>query len=304
MKNLLTTIAFALGVVLAYGQQEYSFTHYFETNSFFNPAATAFKGTQDLGFVFRSQWTGFEGAPFSSGLTYERPIANYNMGVGGYAFVDVIGATTMTTVGGNYAYQLKLDQTHKMAFGVTAGADVYSTDYNRLTYWDSDVMFDDQTPTTVTPRLGAGVQFYTDAYYVGVSMPRIAHFNTTSPLSIAAASMPQIVSNLYVTGGYNFPVSEEVEMQINMLGKYTRNVIPQGDINVMATYKEMIGLGLGYKSLGFASTYLHYTYQNILKIGYAFDFTLTPMANYSSGSHELMLKYTIPMKEAGRSSMQ
>jgi hypothetical protein len=35
MKNLLTTIAFALGVVLAYGQQEYSFTHYFETNSFF-----------------------------------------------------------------------------------------------------------------------------------------------------------------------------------------------------------------------------------------------------------------------------
>jgi type IX secretion system PorP/SprF family membrane protein len=225
------------------------------------------------------------------------------MGVGGYAFIDIIGATTLTTVGANYAYQLKLDQSHKMSFGINAGADVYSTSYGRLTYWDDDVMFDDQTPTTTVPRLGAGIQFYTDDYYVGVSMPRIVHFNTDGPLSIAAASMPQIVSNLYVTGGYNFPVSDDVEMQINMLGKYTRNVLPQGDLNVMATYREMVGIGVGYKSLGFLSTYIQYTHKNLVKIGYAFDFTLTPMSNYSSGSHELMFKYAIPMKVAGKSSI-
>lgn len=303
MKNLLTTIAFTCSVILAYGQQEYSFTHYFETNSFYNPAATGFKGSQDIGFIFRSQWTGFDGAPFSTGLNYERPLTNYNMGIGGYAFVDIIGATTMTSVAANYAYHLKLDENHKMSFGINAGADVYSTSYGRLTYWDNDEMFDDQTPSTVSPRLGTGIQFYTEDYYVGVSMPRVVHFNTDGPLSIAAAKMPQVVSNLYVTGGYKFPVSEDVEMQINMLGKYTRNVIPQGDINVMATYREMIGLGLGYKSLGFLSTYIHYTYENVLKIGYAFDFTLTPMSNYSSGSHELLLKYSIPMKGASRSSV-
>lgn len=304
MKKLLATIAFICSVILAYGQQEYSFTHYFETNSFYNPAATAFKGSQDLGFIFRSQWTGFDGAPFSTGLNYERPISKYNMGIGGYAFVDNIGATTLTSVAANYAYQLKLDANHKMSFGINAGADVYSTSYGRLTYWDNDAMFDDQTPTTVAPRIGTGIQFYSDDYYVGVSMPRVVHFNTGGPLSIAAAKIPQVVSNLYFTGGYKFPVSEDFEMQINMLGKYTRKVMPQGDINVMATYREMVGLGVGYKSLGFLSTYIHYTYQNIVKIGYAFDFTLTPMSNYSSGSHELMLKYAIPMKGKGKSSME
>lgn len=303
MRNLLSTIAFTVVVTLSFSQQEYSFTHYFESNSFYNPAATAFRGSQDIALLFRSQWTGFTGAPFSTGVNYERPIDAYNMGVGGYAFVDVIGATTLTTVAGNYAYQLKLDANHKMSFGVNAGADVYSTDYNRLTYWDDDVMFDNQKPTVVSPRIGTGIQFYSEDYYIGVSMPRVVHFNTDGVLSIEAAKMPQVVSNLYVTGGYKFPISEDFDMQINMLGKYTRKVMPQGDINVMATYKKMIGLGVGYKSLGFLSTYIHYTYENVVKIGYAFDFTLTPMSNYSSGSHELMVKYAIPMKGQSRSSM-
>lgn len=304
MKNLLTTIAFALGVVLAFGQQEYSFTHYFDVNSFYNPASTGFRGSQDLNFLFRSQWTGFKGAPFSTGLNYERPISKYNMGIGGYAFIDIIGETTMSSIAANYAYQLKLDQNHKMSFGISAGADIFSTAYGRLTYWDDDIMFDNQTPSSVVPRIGTGIQFYSDDYYVGVSMPRVVHFNTDGPLSIQAAEMPQIVSNLYVTGGYKFSVSEDVEMQINMLGKYTRKVMPQGDLNVMATYREMVGIGVGYKSLGFLSTYIHYSHRNIVKIGYAFDFTLTSMATYQSGSHELMLKYAIPMKAVGRSSMQ
>ena len=89
MKKILTTLTFIYSVALAYGQQEYSFTHYFDVNSFYNPASTGFRGSQDMNFLFRSQWTGFKGAPFSTGLNYERPISKYNMGIGGYAFIDI-----------------------------------------------------------------------------------------------------------------------------------------------------------------------------------------------------------------------
>lgn len=282
--------------VNSYAQQEYSFTNYFEATSFFNPAATGAEGTQNITALFRKQWAGFDGSPITGGLVYENALKKLNMGLGGYVFTDRVGATSMTSIAVNYSYSLKLDEKQKLAFGINAGADVYSTDYSRLTYWDGDVMFDDQKLTATTPRIGVGVHYYSEKYYVGISVPRIVTFNNDSPISIESANLPSIVSNYYLTGGYKFPLNNDFEMQINLLGKYTPRVTPQGDLNVMATYKKLIGLGIGYKTLGFATTYLQYSYEDIIKIGYAFDFTLSDVANHSNGSHEIMIKYIIPSK--------
>ena len=64
----------------------------------------------------------------------------------------------------------------------------------------------------------------------------------------------------------------------------------------MGVYNKMIGLGVGYKSLGFASVFLQYTYDDVVKIGYAFDFSLNEMAKYSNGTHEIMIQYMLPKK--------
>ena len=125
------------------------------------------------------------------------------------------------------------------------------------------------------------------------SVPGLVNFNNSSLLSIAAESLPSVVSNYYFTFGYKFDLNDQFQMQINTLGKYTANVMPQGDINVMTTYNKIIGLGVGYKSLGFATTYLQYTYDDVVTIGYAFDFTLSDIAKYSNGSHEILIKYRL-----------
>ena len=304
MKSIILSAAITILTIYSFGQQEYSYTNYFEANSFYNPAATGTDGTQNITALFRKQWAGFDGSPMNGGLVYENQLSDYNMGIGGYAFIDQIGATTMTSLAANYSYSLKLNDKHNLAFGIDAGADIYSTDYNRLVYWDDDEMFDNQSPISVTPRVGFGVHYYTESYYVGISVPRIVTFNNDSPISISSSKMPSIVSNYYLSGGYKFPIGSDFEMQINMLGKYTPRILPQGDLNVMATYKSIIGLGAGYKSLGFASAYLQYSYEGVVTIGYAFDFTVTEMANYSSGSHEIMIKYTIPKKKAISSSIK
>lgn len=303
MKNLILTTIISIIGLGTIAQQEYSFTNYFEANSFYNPAATGTEGTQNITALFRKQWAGFEGSPLTGGILYENSLKELNMGLGGYVFMDQIGATTMNSLAVNYSYSLKLNENHKLAFGIDAGADIYTTDYSRLTYWDGDVMFDDQKRTVALPRLGVGVHYYTEKYHVGISVPRILSFNNESPMGISSQDLSSTVSNYYLNAGYTFELNKDFDLQANVLGKYTQRVSPQGDINVMTTYKKIIGLGLGYKSLGFASVYLQYSYEDVVTIGYAFDFTLSNVAKYSNGSHEVMIKYAIPSKKKNRASM-
>lgn len=299
-----TTAIIILAVLLSNyssAQQEYSFTHYFEANSFYNPAATGSREGQQVTGLFRRQWTGYEKTPLTGGIIYDTRLDKLNMGLGGFVFTDRVGATVMTNIVANYSYSLKFSNDLRLAFGVDGGVDVYSTDYDRLVYWDNDPMFDNQKGTSVVPRAGVGTQFYSERFYVGLAIPRLINFNNQNPLSIDAQNLPSIVSNYYLSAGYRFDLGGEFELQTNILGKYTARVPPQGDINVMGIYKKMIGLGIGYKSLGFGTAFVQYTYNEVVKIGYAFDMSLNEIAGYSNGTHEVMLHYSIP-KRASKAS--
>lgn len=303
MKNLYIITCAVLLACSANAQQEYSFTQYFDGNSFYNPAATGSKDGQIFTGMFRRQWTGYENTPLTGGLIYETRLSDYNMGLGGFVFSDRIGATIMTNIVANYSYNLQFDNELRLAFGIDGGVDIYTTDYDRLIYWDNDQMFDNQKRNEVVPRIGAGAHLYKDNFYVGISVPRFLNYNNWGALSITANNLPSVVSNYYLTGGYRFDVAEKFVMQANVLGKYTPHVVPQGDINVMGVYNNMIGLGLGYKSLGFGSVFVQYTYDDVVKIGYAFDMSLNEMSKYSNGTHEIMIQYLLPKRSASKSKI-
>lgn len=294
MKKFIIIVALA-GISDCYAQQEYSFTHYFEANSFFNPAASGSEEGQNIMGVFRKQWFGVEGSPTTGGVLYDTQLSNYNMGLGGYVFSDKIGETNLTIVTANYAYKLKLNEILKLSFGVNAGADFISTDYSRLEYWDEgDQVIPNGRVNAVVPKAGLGINLEHEKFYVGLSVPRVLNFNSTDFHSINAKNVPMLVSHYYLTAGYNFELNKEFGLSTNTLVKYAKNVIPQVDLNTTLTYRQMVGLGFGYKSLGFFSSYVQYTYDNTVTIGYAFDLSLNPMSNYSrGGTHELMVKYSL-----------
>jgi len=279
----------------SYSQQEYSFTHYFETTSFFNPASTGTEHTQNIAGLFRKQWLGYTGTPTTGGILYENELKDYNMGIGGYVFSDKIGETSLTTATLNYAYTLKLNRELGLSFGIDAGVDYIITNYDRLIYWDqNDQIITNARSSNFLPKVGLGTQLYNDRFYVGLSVPRLLNFNSKDFYTINNSSIPMVVSHYYLTAGYKFEINQDFRMKTNTLVKYTQNVLPQFDLNATAYYKDAFGLGLGYKSLGFASVYAQYIYDKTVIIGYAFDLSLGPIAKYArGGSHEVMIKYQI-----------
>lgn len=295
MKNYIIIIVSLFLVQNVKSQQEYSFTHYFEANPFFNPGASGSEDGHTFMGVFRKQWLGVDGSPTTGGLIYDHRLDKYNMGIGGNVFADKIGEMNLTTVNVNYAYRLKLNNNLTLGMGVNAGADFVTTDYDRLVYWDQqDPNIEGGKVNSVLPKAGLGFNLQHDKFYVGISIPRLLNFNSPDFHSINAPNLPMLTSHYYLTAGYEFDLKNDFTLNANTLIKYTRNVIPQGDINLTGYYKKMVGLGFGYKSLGFFSSYVQYCYDNAVTIGYAFDLSLNPMNQYSrGGTHELMVKYTL-----------
>lgn len=292
MKRALYILLVAVIGSSALAQQEYTYTFFGDNLSFFNPGATGTKDYAALTGSFRKQWVGFDGSPTSGGVSYEHPLKSYNMGVGGMIYQDHVGETNQTNIAGLYSYQVKLGGDHKISFGVNAGIDLINTKFDRLTYWDEeDRVFNNDYVNVVVPHVGLGAHYYVNDFYVGVSVPRVISLNNEQFNSINFDDAPSLVTHYYLASGYKFDLGGDFNLKPSLLLKYTKGPWPQIDLSVSSFYRDMIGLGVAYKSLGFASAYLQYNYKNAVLFGYGFDFTTSRIREYSKGSHEIMIQY-------------
>lgn len=292
MRKILYTMLVVVTGSTALSQQEYTYTFFGDNMAFFNPAAVGTNEYSSFTGSFRKQWVNFEGSPTSGGVTYEAPLKKYNMGLGGMIYQDHIGVTDQTNIAALYSYQLKLNAKNKLAFGVNAGIDLVNTKFNRLVYWDpNDEIFDEDYVNLFVPHLGIGAHYYTDKLYIGISVPRIISINSEQFNSISFDDAPSLVTHYYLTAGYRFDLKYDISIKPSLLLKYTDNAPPRGDISLTTYYKEMIGVGIAYKSLGFLSTFLKYNYKDAVVFGYGFDFSFNPIRKYSKGSHEFMIQY-------------
>ena len=292
MKTTLIILGIAV-CSISYAQQDYSFTQYSEAKSYFNSAATGTENATKIVSLARKQWVGFNGSPTSFGLIYDMPIEQKNMGIGGYVFQDMIGKTSLTTAAVNYSYYINLSTYQRLSFGANVGADFIQTNNDELKYWDrEDQVFNRPNENFTIPKIGFGLQYYTNNFHVGLSVPRAMNYNSGEFNSIQDDRVPVIVSNYFANAGYHFYLNQDFDLRASTLVKYTPNIDPQVDINALTFYKETVGLGVGYKTFGFASTYVQYLLDD-WAFGYAYDFSLSAISSYSSGSHELMIRYNI-----------
>lgn len=292
MRNLAIMALCILFAQFSQAQQDYSYTFFGDNLSFVNPGAVGTKEYSSVSANFRRQWIGFNGSPTNGGLTFEMPLHKKNMGVGTMVYQDKIGVTNTTNISALYSYHLKLDEKQKLSFGINAGADIVNTRNEDLIYWDeNDQVFDNNYVNQASPRIGAGVFYYFDKFYAGLSLPRMLAVNTESFNSINIEDSPTLVSHMFLTSGYEFELNENFDLRPSMLLKYAKNVPAQVDVAMACTYKKMLSLGVSYKSLAFVSSFLQYNHKESFVVGYAFDYSTNPLRQYQKGTHEVMLQF-------------
>ena len=297
MKKIVLLLGFVLISNVGTAQQDPEFTNYMYNHSLVNPAyATGTPSILNLGAFYRTQWVGAVGAPETFSFFGHLPI-NEKIETGISFFSDEIGegALKENAIYADFAYILKLSEKHKFSFGLKAGASFLNTNFNDFRLESgaasTDPAFSENIDKTFL-EMGAGAFFYSEKYYVGLSTPNFLkgkHLNETD--GVQRTGSEEI--HLYLTGGYVFDLGEDFKLKPSFLARTVKGVPPMFDVSLSLRYLNQFELGVSHRLDDSFSGLFNVRVTSMLRIGYAYDHTITNLGPFESGTHEIFVLFDI-----------
>lgn len=294
MRKIFLAVIGIIGAFQLQAQQEIMVSQYMFSGLFINPAYSGTHSFAEATALYRSQWTGFDGAPTTQTFGIEGPLANELMGLGLTFSNDKIGDTRQTEVFANYSYHLFLNKaaTTRLSFGVRGGFSDYTANLTETTVFDNgDPIFTQNQTNEFVPKLGAGVYLYSTLWYAGVSIPTIYAADKNVRFNINDVGDRYFEPHTYITAGYVFKRSDNFAIKPSFLIKYQNGAPLQADINCNLLIKNTFWIGASYRTGDAIVGILEYNIGTNFRAGYAYDFTTTALGDYNSGSHEIMLSF-------------
>ncbi|MEE9409885.1 MAG: type IX secretion system membrane protein PorP/SprF [Candidatus Heimdallarchaeota archaeon] len=301
MKKLITILIVFLSFQGLKAQQDPHFTHYMFNTLEVNPGYAGSRDALTVTGLYRNQWIGFKGAPFTQTITAHAPIFNDKVGVGLSLMNDRIGPTNNTSMFADFAYRIPMGQSKKarLTFGLKGGINLMKIGLTELGVRDGlDPEFAQNYVDKILPNFGFGVYYYTDNFYVGASVPRILENYYDGGLDGTASDRNARQKRHYdFILGAMFKLGSKVKLKPTMLAKVLEAGPPELDFSALfylLNDKFWIGPAFrtAFKSSDAVSGIVGVQLIDQLALGYSFDYSLVNETfKYNSGSHELMLRY-------------
>lgn len=290
MKKIIIIVAVMFFTVSAKAQQDPQYTQYMYNMNIINPAYAGSYDALSLNFLARSQWVGIDGAPQTLTLGAHAPVGK-NVGLGLSIIVDNIGPVQEQNLYGDFSYTLNFNNNAKLAFGLKAGYTFFNICLPCLNTTNAnDMAFVNQNANKVLPNIGAGVFYYTDKFYAGLSVPNLLetfHFEKNG----GQISQASETKHYFFTSGYVFDLSSDVKLKPSMLVKAATGSPLSIDFSGNVLVYDKLEFGLSYRLDESVSALINLRARQNLRVGYAYDYTLTNLGNFNSGSHEIFLLF-------------
>jgi len=290
-------------------QQDAQFTQFMFNKLTFNPAYAGSTLAPCLSAIHRQQWVGLEGAPVTSAFSFNTPLAKDRVGMGLSFIHDQIGPTRDWSARMAYSYRIPVDE-GTLSIGLQGVLRQYRVVWNDavLTHrGDNSVMMAENS--RLLPNAGIGVYYEQKDFYVGISMPHILE-NDLDLLEDFVSTDITSLEKQHIFGmvGVLIDVHNDIKLKPAAMIKYVQNAPVDMDLNLTAILKNDLWLGASYrfggsKVEGFGESidvYLQYQITNALRIGAAYDFTLSEIRSQTSGTYEFYVTYCL--KNTGRIS--
>lgn len=294
MRYLIYGLLFIWSITAMFGQQDPQYTQYMYNTQVINPAYTVSKDAFSAGLLYRTQWVGLDGAPKTATFSASKPLGRLeNMGIGINLIHDEIGPAQQTFATVDYAYEINLSGNSKLAFGLKAGLDVLNVDFTKLNaYNPNDPYFEENIDNRWQPQIGAGIYYYTDRFYAGISVPnflKTKHFETSDSFQAVASER----MHYYLISGYVFDLSYAVKFKPATMLKFVEGAPMQWDISANFLIHEKLTLGTAYRWDAAMSALAGFQINENWFIGVGYDYQLSDLEKYSDGSYEIILKFEL-----------
>lgn len=305
MKKLLISL-FVVSVVFIQAQQDPQITQFMHTKLIYNPG---YAGTSDAlcaNILYRKQWVSFPGAPNTFLLSADMPVMNLPLGAGLNVMQDQIGA--MKTFYARLA----------LAYNKPIGAGKLGIGF------DIGILQNQIADTWIVPEPGKVDNHIPGNYMSGTQSITNPDLNKTTYdisfgifygipnkmyVGLASTHLPAqtlksgdakyiLARHYYVMAGYTFELNpfNSIIPNVNIKSDGATSII---DVNLTYMYNNMFWIGASYRAQDAIAPMLGVKLlkDKNLKIGYSFDYTLSKLKGYTSGTHEIMLGYCFNIKK-------
>ena len=289
----------------SYGQQDPQFTQYMFNPTYFNPAAVGEQDAWVSTLNVRNQWVSLPGAPVSQIFTSHLPIYKISSGAGLAITNDLAGQQRFTGVSAMYAFHKRF-RTSTLSLGVSGGFVQQQLNGGKLTtptgnYEGIIDHNDPNLPVTLSsellPDASAGIYFFGKSLKIGASATHLL-----LPLQASKETQEadiQYNPNVYVYAGYDIDVTDQMLITPSVLYK-TDLVASMIDVNAIFTFNDNIIAGVSFRGYvnGRNDAVALVGGLNITgnwKVSYSYDITLSELNSVSAGSHEIVLRYSLPV---------
>ena len=304
-------------VAVSIQAQDPVFSQFYLAPTQLNPAFVGNSHGPNFSLNYRNQWPGLPNAYTTYAASYDQFFERYNSGFGLIAMADNAGDGILTTnkIGLQYSYRAQINASTFLKGGLEVSFVQNNLDWQKLVFFDQlDPDFGAVTPggstipssevppealTNIYPDISFGLAIYSSRYYGGfvlhhMNSPQNSFYEDSNPLQ---SGLPL---RWTLHGGAQFSTSgskyETGDGFISPNLIYTRQAgFNQLNIGLHAGLSALFG-GVAYRhsgntpdaiilSVGFRT--------GSLKIGYAFDYTVSDIGISVGGAHEIGLQYRI-----------
>lgn len=274
------------------GQQDPHYTQYMYNMNVMNPAYAGSKENLSFGLLYRKQWVNVDGAPSTFSFSGSTPVGK-NVGIGLSLISDKIGPVNEQNAYADFSYTLNLGGEHRLALGLKAGATFQRIGLNSDIAPSLPVITDDafsEDTNNVYLNLGTGIFYYTDKYYLALSVPNMLKANHLDYNGVKYGTETQ---HYFITGGYVFDLSPTIKFKPFAMLKSAFNSPSSLDVNTNFLFNERFEVGASYRVDDSFGAMVNFLITPGLRIGYAYDHIISDMKTVTTSSHEIILLFDL-----------
>ena len=271
-------------------QQDPQYTQYMYNMSVINPAYAGSKESMSGGLLYRKQWVQIEDAPSTGTFFLHSPVGK-NVGLGFSAINDQIGPVTETNLYGDFSYTLNLGGEHRLAFGLKGGMTLHKVDYNKITGLPNpdDPAFSGG-PSSSFFNIGSGLFYYTNKYYVALSVPNMIK---STYLNVDSTNYGSEELHYFLTGGYVFDINPNLKFKPFAMIKSSFKAPVSFDISTNFLMYNKLELGATYRYQDSFGGMVNFSVTPSLRVGYAYDHITSDLKTTAFASHEVILLFDL-----------
>lgn len=267
----------------AFAQFEAGYTQYMFNGLAINPAYAGSHQSLDISLISRFQSPAVDGTPNTQTLAMHSGIKNKKIGVGLMVITDKIGVTRQTGIYASFAYKIKFKQS-TLSLGLQGGATSIKSDYSQLLVKQPGDPLAAGDIKELQPNVGAGIYYHSKYFYAGLSMPQMI-----DEINNNISQLQPII----LTSGIVFKLNDALMLKPNILLRMVEQNVVEMNYNLNLLIHEILWLGVSYRPTSSISGLLELQLTDQLRLGYAYDATLSELRKADSGSHEILLSFQL-----------